>query len=303
MRSNHMAISTEDCYINVCADFFEFSECGSLDCLDGGMVERYLTHLAVDKKVAASTQNQAFNALLFLFRRVLDKEFGKIKAERAKASANVPEWLTRDEVARLFAELEGDWLLLAKLGYGTGLRLMELLRLRIKDLDFGNNLVIVKDGKGGKDRIVPMPKSLVDPLRRRVESTIQIHKLDMINGFGEVWMPEALARKYPTSAKDPKWQYVFPSREICTAEDGARRRHHLFPNGFQTELRKAGLRAKITKRVHPHLLRHSFATHFLENGGNLQMLQKLLGHKEVTTTMIYTHCVDLKVARSPLDQL
>lgn len=303
MRAAHMAISTEDCYINVCADFFEFSKCGKVECLDGVLIERYLTHLAVERKVSSSTQNQAFNALLFLFRRVLDKEFGKIKAERAKAVVNVPEWLTRNELSALFKELNGDWLLLARLGYGTGLRLMELLRLRVKELDFGNGLVIIKCGKGGKDRMVPIPKSLMDDLKARISLTKSIHESDLQSGFGSVWIPEALARKYPNASKDFKWQYVFPSREICKAEDGEMRRHHLFPNGFQTALRLAGKRAKIAKRVHPHILRHSFATHFLENGGNLQMLQKLLGHKEVTTTMIYTHCVDLNSARSPLDQL
>lgn len=303
MATAHMAQSTVYAYVNVCADFFSWADCGTADCLDGKMVERYLTHLAVDRKVSASTQNQAFNALLFLFRHVLQKEFGKVKAERAKTQPNIPEWLTRDELSELFKKLEGDWLLLAKLGYGSGLRLMELLRLRVKELDFGNKMVIVKDGKGGKDRLVPMPKSLIDDLQLRVANTKSIHENDLKNGFGSVWLPDALAKKYPNAPKDFKWQWVFPSREICLADDGAMRRHHLFPNGFQTALRLAGQRAKINKRVHPHILRHSFATHFLENGGNLQMLQSLLGHKDITTTMIYTHCVNLNHAKSPLDQL
>lgn len=303
MAAEHKSDSTIECYVNCCAEFFAWAKCGSPECLDGTMVERFLTHLAVNRKVSASYQNQHFNALLYLFRNLLKKEFGKINAKRAKVSEHLPEWLTRDELRLLFAELSGDWLLLAKLGYGTGLRLMELLRLRIKDLDFGNGMISVRDGKGAKDRLVPLPKSLVADLRGRVELTKSIHESDFKAGFGSVFLPGALAKKYPNAATDLKWQYLFPSREICRANDGTMRRHHLFPNGFQTELRKAGVRAKITKRVHPHCLRHSYATSFLENGGNLQMLQKILGHKSVETTMIYTHCVDLNRAESPMDKL
>lgn len=303
MSVAHMSKSTISCYLAACADFFAWTNCGSPECLDGSMVERYLTHLAVDRNVSASYQNQHFNALLYLFRNVLKKEIGKIDACRAKTSQHVPEWLTKPELSALFKELQGDWLLLAQLGYGTGLRLMELLRLRVKDIDFGNSIVKVHDGKGGKDRLVPMPVTLAARLGEKILMVELQHRADKALGFGEVWLPGLLAKKYPNAPKDLKWQYLFPSREICKADDGKIRRHHLFPNGFQTALRLAGQRAKICKRVHPHILRHSFATHFLENGGNLQMLQKLLGHKSVETTMIYTHCVDLNAARSPLDQL
>lgn len=234
---------------------------------------------------------------------MLGKDFGPVNAARAKSKVNVPEWLTRAEVRALFLHLYADWLLLAQLGYGTGLRLMELLRLRVKDVDVGNRLIYVRDGKGAKDRLVPLPVALIPALANRMAATLKIHQSDCLNGFGRVLLPGALARKYPRAATDPKWQYLFPSREICRAPDGQRRRHHLFPNGFQTALRLAGVQAGIKKRVHPHLLRHTFATHFLENGGNLQTLQHLLGHKHVETTMIYTHCVDLRRARSPLDFL
>lgn len=303
MLVEHKSDSTISCYLAACADFFSWANCGSSECLDGQMVERYLTHLAVDRKVSASYQNQHFNALLYLFRNVLKKELGKIDACRASISQRVPEWLTKDELQALFRELDGDWLLLTRLAYGTGMRLMELLRLRVKDVDFGNGIIAIRSGKGGKDRLLPLPKTLVDALKDRIALTKSIHVRDLADGFGSVFLPGALAKKYPNAPTDFKWQYLFPSRKICRADDGCQRRDHLFPNGFQTELRKAGLRAKITKRVHPHLLRHSFATHFLENGGNLQMLQKLMGHKSVETTMIYTHCVDLHAARSPLDQL
>jgi len=303
MAAEHKSNSTIACYINCCADFFAWAKCGSPECLDGSMVERFLTHLAVNRGISASYQNQYFNALLYLFRNLLQKEFGKINAKRAKISDHLPEWYTKDEIGRLFKELSGDWLLLAQLGYGTGLRLMELLRLRVKDCDFGNRMIFVRDGKGAKDRLVPMPKSLFADLNTKILTVEALHESDLKRGFGSVWLPGALAKKYPNAPKDLKRQYLFPSREICKADDGQMRRHHLFPNGFQTALRLAGRRAKIQKRVHPHGLRHSFATHFLENGGNLQMLQKLLGHKSVETTMIYTHCVDLNAARSPLDQL
>lgn len=303
MATAHLSPSTSEAYIHWCANFFAWAKCGSMECLDGSMVERYLTHLAVNKKVSASTQNQSFNALLYLFRNVLKKDFGKIDACRAKTSQHVPEWLTREEISALFNHLDGEWLLLARLGYGTGMRLMELLRLRVNGCDFGNRLILIRDGKGAKDGVVPMPKSLFDDLNTQVLKVEVMHQDDLKNGYGSVYLPDALARKYPTAAKKLGWQYLFPSRQICQSEDGVLRRHHLFPNGFQTALRLAAQRAKIKKRVHPHILRHTFATHFLENGGNLQMLQSLLRHKNIATTMIYTHCVDLKLARSPLDQL
>ncbi len=302
MRSLHMATTTEDAYIDWSAKFFAWSGCGSLDCMDSKLVESYLTHLAVDKKVSASTQNQAFNALLFLFRRVIGKDFGEVKAKRAKETKNIPEWLTPEEISQLLKHLEGDWHLLTRLGFGTGLRLMELLRLRVKDVDFSAGCISVRGGKGGKDRVVMLPKSLVADLKKKIQATKETHERDTQNGFGKTWLPGALARKYPGAAFDFKWQYVFPSREICSHE-GEQRRHHLFPNGFQTALRNAAKRAGINKRVHPHALRHSFATAFLTNGGNLQTLQKLLGHKDISTTLIYTHCVDLTKAKSPLDFL
>ena len=303
MRSLHMARTTEDTYVDWCARFFSWSGCSKLECLDGKLVEEYLTHLAVEKKVSSSTQNQAFNALLFLFRRVLSKELGRVEAKRAKVGRNVPVWLTSEEIKSLLSHMSGDWLLLAKLGFGSGLRLMELLRLRVKDVDFSNGLILVRDGKGAKDRVTVLPKGIIEPLRNKIEQTRLVHERDLMDGFGSVYLPESLARKYQSAQTDFKWQYVFPSREICKDENGQLRRHHLFPNGFQTALRLAGKRAGIMKRVHPHVLRHSFATAFLENGGNLQTLQELLGHDQITTTMIYTHCVDLKKAKSPLDFL
>ena len=303
MSTARMSDSTIEAYVHWCARFFAYAKCGSIECLDGSMVERFLTHLAVTEKVSASTQNQAFNALLYLFRNLLKKEFGKISAKRAKQSDHLPTWLTQDEIILLLKELDHDWLLLSKLAYGTGIRLMELLRLRVKDFDFGNRMIAIHDGKGGKDRLVPMPKSMVEDLKLRIRDTKLLHERDLMDGYGTVYLPDALAKKYPSAVTSPQWQFAFPSREICRADDGTLRRHHLFPNGYQEQLRKAAARAGINKRVHPHCLRHTFATHFLENGGNLQTLQKILGHKHIETTMIYTHCVDINRAKSPLDFL
>jgi integron integrase len=302
MRLKHMSLRTEESYCRAVAGFCAWTKWKPPAELNGQDVTDYLTHLAVDKKVSASTQNQAFNAILFMFRHVLKKEMGSVDAKRAKTSQHIPEWLTREELRALFKRLDDEWNLLAKLGYGTGMRLMELLRLRIKDCDFGNACILIRDGKGGKDRIVPMPKSLVDSLQGQITKALNLHAGDLAAGFGEVWLPDALAEKF--NPKDEKWQYVFPSREICTdPRDGKKRRHHLFETGFQTALRKAGIKAGIKKRVHPHALRHSFATHYLENSGNLILLKDLLGHQSVETTQIYTHCISARNAISPADVL
>lgn len=295
-----MSRRTQEAYARWCAQFFSWSKCSTKDCLDSQLAEAYLTHLAVDRKVSASTQNQCFNALLFLYRNVLDRDFS-VNAKRANVSKKVPEWLTRDEIASILKHLSGDWLLLARLGYGTGMRLMELLRLRVKDVDFGNKMILVRDGKGNKNRIALLPHCLRDDLRERIRQTKLIHDSDLASGLGSVYMPHAMAVKF--NSCDFKWQYVFPSKSICVDESGARRRHHLFETGFQSALRKAGIAAGIRKRVHPHILRHTFATHFLENGGHLLTLKELLGHEDVKTTMIYTHCLDLTRAVSPADRL
>jgi len=304
MRMLRMSPRTEDAYAHYISDFICWLQIDAPENVSSADVTRYLTHLAVVKKVSASTQNVAFNALLFLFRRVLEKEFGEVKAGRATAPSNVPSFLTKDELREVLKHLSGDYALLTRLGYGTGLRLMELLRLRVKDVDFGNGLIFVRRGKGDKDRLVPLPKSLRDDLREKIKSVSLIHKQDLRDGLGEVFLPDAIAEKFPNAAKDFKWQYVFPSREICVEKiSGKRRRHHLFETGFQAALKRAGEQAGLSKRVHPHCLRHSFATHCLEMGTSLIQLQRLLGHKEITTTQRYLHCVDIKTQRSPLDCL
>jgi integron integrase len=301
MRALRMSPRTEDAYVNYIADFLQWSGWTKPEALTTQQVTHYLSSLATERNVAASTQNVAFSALLFLFRRVLEKEFGEVKSERATRVSNVPEILTKDELKAMLSHLSGDWLLLSQLGYGTGLRLMELLRLRVKDCDFGNGLITVHDGKGGKNRVVPLPKSLACALKKQAEKVVAQHKTDLAAGYGAVWLPHQLALKYPKASREPKWQWLFPSREICKANDGTKRRHHLFPNGFQTALRDAGKKAGITKRCSPHILRHSHATALLEMGRSLAEVQARLGHKDVRTTMIYLHCVETKTMPSPMD--
>ena len=285
------------------ADFFAWTNWIKPPEVTGAQVTEYLSHLAIDRKVAASTQNQAFNALLFLFRRVLEKELGEVKAKRAHISANVPEFVTSDEFKLLVEKLSGDARLLALLAFGTGLRLMELLRLRVRDIDFAAGLVIVHDGKGGKNRAVPLPKSLHAALNAKIAEVRAMHTRDIADGYGSVWLPGALAIKYPRAANDFRWQWLFPSPTICKADDGKMRRHHLFPTGWQATLKQAGEKAGLTKRVHPHALRHGHATALLQMGRSIEEVRQRLGHKDIRTTMIYLHCVNMSDAPNPVDCL
>lgn len=302
IRARRLSPRTEDAYVHWVADFFRWTEWAKPESLTGQQVTDYLSHLAGERNVSRSTQNQAFNALLFLFRYGLEKEMGEIKAERATRRANVPEILTKDELIALCKQLSGDWLSLTQLGYGTGLRLMELLRLRVKDFDFGNGLLTVHDGKGGKSRVVPLPKSLAAALRDKLEQVAALHKADTLAGFGEVWLPGCLAMKYPTAARSLKWQWAFPSREICADRNGKRRRHHLFPNGFQTALREAARKAGITKRVSPEIIRNSHAVHALELGLSIKELSARLGHDDCRTTMRHVYSA-FRHPQNPLDVL
>lgn len=303
MRSARLSPRTEQAYCHWIVDMLAWSGWPKPESLTGQQVTDYLSHLAVDRKVSASTQNQAFNALLFLFRRVFERELGEVKAERAKVSANVPEFVTGEEFKQLLNYLAGDNKLLALIAFGTGLRLMELLRLRVKDVDFNGGLLTVHDGKGGKDRVVPLPKSLRDALQIQIRKVTAQHEADLAAGFGSVWLSESLAKKYPKAATDLKWQWLFPSPTICKADDGAMRRHHLFPTGFQRALKEAGEAAKLNKRVHPHALRHGHATALLAMGRSLEEVRKRLGHADIRTTQIYLHCVSMAEAPNPVDCL
>jgi integron integrase len=269
-------------------------------------IERFLTRLAVDDSVSASTQNQALSALLFLYKQVLGIELPWLDGiVRAKKPQRLPVVLTRQEVGALLGELTGTPWLMASLLYGAGLRLMECVRLRVKDVDFGKAELIVRQGKGGKDRRTMLPGALVTPLRAQVEEARRVHQRDLDAGFGRVWLPDALARKYPKADAEWGWQYVFPaSVRSRDPRDGQERRHHLDESRLQRAVKQARVRAGLAKPATCHTLRHSFATHLLEDGYDLRTIQELLGHADVSTTQIYTHVLNRggRGVVSPLDR-
>jgi integron integrase len=307
LRARRYAIRTEQSDLDWCHRFLGF--CGATDAAELGPadVERFLVHLAADRGVSASTQNQALNALVFLFREVLGRPLPEMQFARARRPPRLPVVLTRDEVRRLIEALEGTYALMARLMYGTGMRLMECLRLRVGDLDFGNALIVVRDGKGGKDRVVPLPRRLVEPLKRHLDGVRALHQDDLAAGVAGVYLPDALARKSPQAPREWIWQWVFPSAQLSTdPKAGLVRRHHLNESGLQRAIKRAGVRAELPKRVNSHALRHSFATHLLEAGYDIRTVQELLGHADVSTTMIYTHVLNrpgVVPVRSPVDEL
>jgi integron integrase len=270
-------------------------------------IEAFLAHLAVKEMVSASTQNQAFNALLFLYRRVLgvSLEDENISAIRAARKKNIPIVLTREEVFRLLTLMSGTVQLMARLLYGSGLRVMECVRLRVQNIDFGMGEITVRDGKGSKDRLTILPESLVVPLQEQIERVRVQHQQDMEKGFGSVYLPYGLERKYRNAHKEFTWQFLFPASDIALdIRTGIKRRHHMHESNLQRSVKKAAKQAGINKRVTPHTLRHSFATHLLMDGSDIRTVQELLGHKDVSTTMIYTHVLrqkGIRPVKSPLD--
>jgi integron integrase len=307
VRRLHYSIRTEEAYVKWIRRFILFH--GRRHPLEMGEaeVEQFLTSLAVEGEVAASTQNQALSALLFLYKVVLDRPLeGRIEAVRAKRPERLPVVLSREEVRAVLAQLGGERWLMASLLYGSGLRLLECLRLRVKDVDFGQNLLIVRDGKGFKDRDALLPRSLHDPLKNQIAAALRVHQRDLSEGHGRVHLPYALERKYPNADREPGWQYVFPASSRATdPRTGVVRRHHLAETALQKAVREAVRRAGIVKPATCHTLRHSFATHLLESGSDIRTVQELLGHKDVRTTMIYTHVLQSAPfgVRSPVDLL
>jgi integron integrase len=275
--------------------------------LGAAEVSEFLTHLAVAGQVAASTQNQAKSALLFLYREVLDVELPWLDdVESAKAPRRLPVVLTQAEVVALLARLEGTNALVCRLLYGTGLRIMECLRLRVKDVEFERGEILVRDGKGFKDRVTMLPTSLAPSLREHMVRVAELHRQDLVAGHGEVWLPYALERKYPNAGREWAWQYVFPSAKLSVdPRSGVVRRHHVADQAVQRALKLAVRAAGVAKPATPHTLRHSFATHLLESGYDIRTVQELLGHSDVSTTMIYTHVLNKggRGVRSPLDGL
>lgn len=268
-------------------------------------VTEFLTSLAVDSNVAPSTQNQALSALLFLYKVVLEQELGFVgEAVRAKRPPKLPVVLTPEEVTAVLRELRGEYRLMAQLLYGSGLRLLECLRLRVKDVDLAKLQIAVRDGKGGKERRTMIPVSLAPALRGHLEEVKQTHERDLVEGYGAVALPAALERKSPYAAREWSWQWVFPSgRRTLDRRTGVERRHHVHEKNLQLAVQKAVGRARIAKRASCHTFRHSFATHLLENGSDIRTVQELLGHKDVATTQIYTHVLNKPGlgVRSPLD--
>ena len=263
-------------------------------------------HLAVKENVAASTQNQALSALWFLYREVLPQDLdGPIDALRAKKPKRLPTVLTKEEVHRVLGHLSGDHLLMAKLLYGSGLRLMECARLRVKDVDFAYHTIVVRDGKGMEDRVTMLPDGVIPPLQEHLQRVKQLHEQDLAKGHGSVYLPYALERKYPNANREWIWPYVFPANRLSVdPRSGIVRRHHVDESGLQKAVREAARLARIEKRVTCHTFRHSFATHLLEAGYDIRTVQELLGHKDVKTTMIYTHVLQRGglAVRSPLDK-
>ncbi len=307
IRQRAYSIRTEQAYESWLARFILHANNKDPRTLGESDIISFLQYLAVNRNVAASTQNQALNALVFFFERVLKRKIGQMEGfTRAKRPKQLPTVLSRTEMARLLEQMQGTKWLMASLLYGTGMRLMECVRLRTQDIDFEYQQIIVRNGKGQKDRVVPLPATLISPLQKQLEQGRQIHDNDLANGFGEVYLPYALSRKYPNAGKEWKWQYVFYSARISTdPRSGAVRRHHIHENSLQKGIKTAAKAAGITKRVNCHALRHSFATHLLESGYDIRTVQELLGHADVSTTMIYTHVLNRggKGVVSPLDGL
>src|SRR6266540_4544651 len=306
LRRKHYSLRTEEAYVGWVKRFVLFHDKRHPREMGLPEVEAFLTDLAVQQQVAASTRNQALSALLFLYAEVLQQPLaGPIHAVRAKQPERLPTVLTREEVTRVLDALTGVQQLMAKLLYGSGLRLMECVQLRVKDVDFAQHQVMVRDGKGGKDRVTPLSERLVAPFEEHLHRVELLHKRDLREGYGAVFLPDAFARKAANASRDWIWQYVFPAEQRSTdPRSGAVRRHHLDESGLQKAVKRAAQLAEIPKRVTCHTFRHSFATHLLEDGYDIRTVQELLGHRDVKTTMIYTHVLIRggKGVRSPLDR-
>ena len=305
-RLRHLSLRTEQAYSDWIKRFILFHKKRHPEGMGAEEIRLFLSHLAVEGQVSASTQNVALCALLFLYRDVLQIELPYVEGiQRAKRPTRVPVVFTRAEVSSLMSHLSGTYSLIAGLLYGSGLRLMEAVRLRVKDLDFEYMEILVRDGKGEKDRRTILPRPLSEPLRHQLERVKLLHETDLREGFGEAYLPYALARKYPNAPKEWAWQYVFPSAKLSVdPRSGVTRRQHASADSVQREVKRAIKRAGITKHGGCHTLRHSFATHLLEDGYDLRTIQELLGHSDVRTTQIYTHVLNRggRGVRSPLEK-
>jgi integron integrase len=307
VRLRHYSLRTEQAYVHWIRRFILFHGKRHPREMGPREVTRFLSHLATERHVAASTQNQALNALVFLYREVLELAMPDLEdVVRARRPKRLPVVLEASEVQGLLAELAGQHRPIAALLYGSGLRLLEALRLRAKEIDFARGELLVRDGKGQRDRVTMLPEALREPLRRQLEVARRLHLADLRAGFGAVWLPDALERKYPGAARDWRWQWVFPAQHRSRdPRSGRERRHHLSPGAMQRAVKRAAARCGIAKSASCHTLRHSFATHLLERGHDIRTVQELLGHRSVATTMIYTHVLNRggRGVSSPLDSI
>lgn len=307
LRARHYSLRTEQAYLLWTRRYILFH--GKRHPLDMGEEEinAFLTYLAVEQHVSASTQNQALSALLFLYRHVLGRPVGELgEIVRAQRPIHLPVVLTRDEVRQILAQLDGEPHLMVSLLYGAGLRLSECLRLRVQDVDFSRREITVRDGKGGKDRVTTLPDKAIPALRQQLARVRVVHEADLAAGWGAVVLPMALDRKYPSAAFEWRWQWVFPQeRRWRNVETGEQGRHHVHPTVLQRAVKDAVRRSDVTKRAGCHTFRHSFATHLLDDGYDIRTIQELLGHKDLRTTMIYTHVLNRggRGVRSPMDGL
>ncbi|MDX2217122.1 MAG: integron integrase [Oculatellaceae cyanobacterium bins.114] len=305
IRLKHYSYRTEESYVYWVRRYILFHNKQHPKDMGSAEITAFLTHLAVNEQVAASTQNQALSALVFLYRHVLHQPLeASINAVRAKPTQHLPTVLTPTEVRQVIQHLSGVHKLIIQLLYGSGMRLNEGLRLRVKDLDLAQRQITIRDAKGNKNRITVLPSSLIEPLQKHLQQTRQLHHHDLAQGYGSVYLPFALERKYPHADRAWIWQFVFPAFSLsCDPRSNIVRRHHLHETGVQRSLKQAVYSSNITKRVSCHTFRHSFATHLLENGYDIRTIQELLGHKDVKTTMIYTHVLNRggRGVRSPLD--
>ena len=306
LRTKHYSIRTERAYLDWIKRYILFHGKRHPKDMSAAEVEAFLTHLAVERDVSASTQNQAKSALLFLYREVLGIVLPWLEnVTTAKTPKRLPVVLTEEEVKRVLGQMEGTLWLMFSLLYGTGMRLMECVRLRVKDVEFSRREIIVREGKGFKDRVTMLPQILLEPLQQHLARVRKLHKDDLAQGYGKVYLPNALAKKYPNAAAEWGWQYVFPARGFSTdPRSGEVRRHHVDEKLIQRAMKRAVQQVGIVKLATPHTLRHSFATHLLQSGYDIRTVQELLGHKDVQTTMIYTHVLNRggKGVVSPLDR-
>jgi integron integrase len=306
LRTKQYSARTEKTYIEWARRYILFHHKRHPREMGAPEINAFITYLVAQKHIAASTQNQALSAVLFLYRHVLNLELDQnlLGVIRPTRSHNIPTVLDKSEVKAILAEMTGVYQLMAQILYGGGLRLMECLRLRVKDIDFNNRQIVVHDGKGADDRVTTLPASLIPALREQIQQVRMLHQQDLSDGFGTVYLPYAIARKYPHANREFAWQYIFPANELSIdPETGLKQRHHLHETSLQKAVKAAAKLACIDKLVTPHTFRHSFATHLLQNGYDVRTVQELLGHKDLKTTMIYTHVLQngpLGV-HSPLD--